>query len=290
MGELMKKHILPVIIIVSIIVIIGIWFLKSRKTSESASEQKNISHESKTEFPLDISLRYIQGVNGQSSLLKIRLFSRKLLQQDIDNKVLHKGEQEKIEPLVVSCPEGFWTEGITFMSSEREKEEADYQKLIKKVHLVRAPEEIEWVFFPGKTYEALYEIPSSVILPPGSRLRIEAAFRNECFYSNDVVVPPLPTDKKERLIQEARVFINLENTDEVLRVAEELISSFPSDSSGYWFKGMILERRGNEESALAAYEKALKNFPPYGQEGNVESPLRLVEKIRKLRRSLENSE
>ena len=290
MGELMKKRILPVIIIVSVIVIIGIWFLKSQKKSESASEQKTISQESRTEFPLDISLRYIHGVNGQSSLLKVRLFSRRLLQQDIDNKVLHKGEEEKIEPLVVSCPKGFWTEGITFMSSEKEKEEADYQELIKEVHLVRAPEEIEWIFSPGKTYEALYEIPSSVILSPGSRLRIEAAFRNECLLSNDVIVPPLPTDKKERLIQEARVFINLGNTDEVLRVAEELISSFPSDSSGYWFKGMILEKRGNEESALAAYEQALEYFPLPGHEGYVEPPLRLVEKIRKLRRSVKSNE
>ena len=284
----MKTRILLAIILVSIIIIV-FWFLKGRKISDSGPEP-TISQEKETELPLDISVRFIQGVDGQSSLLKIRLFSRNLLQQDIDNKVLHKGKKEEIEPLVVSCPENFWNKGVTVMLSEKENGEAEHRRLETEVKLIRAPGEKKLTFSPGKIYEVLYEIPPSVILSPGTRLWIEATFGNKSLRSNDVIVPAPSTDEKERLIQAARVFINLGNAEELLRVAEELISSFPDDSSGYWFKGMVLESTGDEESALAAYEQALKNIPSPGQEGNVEPPLRLVEKIRKLRRSLENNE
>jgi len=285
----MKTRILFAIILV-LIIIIGFWFLKNRKISHSGSVQKTISQDKETELPLDISLRFIQGVNGQSSLLKIGLFSRKLLQQDIDNKVLHKSEEREIEPLIVSCPEGFWSEGVTVILSEKKKGKEEYHRPETEVQLIRAPEEKIWTFTPGKRYEALYELSSEVHHPPGSHLWLEITLNNQTLRSNDIVVPSPPTDEKERLIQEASVLFYLENADELLRVAEKLISSFSDDSSGYWFKGMVLESTGNEESALAAYEQALKNFPLPGKEGNVEPPLLLVEKIRKLRRSLENKE
>ncbi len=176
------------------------------------------------------------------------------------------------------------------MLSEKEKGKAEYRMPETEVQLIRAPEEETWTFMPGKTYEALYEIPSSVILSPGIHVWIEATLGKERLRSNDVIVSGPPTGEKERLVQEASVFIYLENVKELLRVAEELIAFFPDDSSGYWFKGMALESRENEESALAAYEQALKNFPLPGKEGNAEPPFRLVDKISKLRQSLENKE
>jgi len=278
----MKKRFLLAIVLV-LVIIIGFWFLNTRKISDSGLEQKTISQEKQKELLIDISLKFIQGVNGQGSLLKIRLFSRKLLQQDIDKKVLNTDKGKQIESLVVSCPEDFWNKSVTVMLSEKGKKKAEYHRPETEVQLIRAPEEKIWTFTPGKIYEALYEIPSSVILSPGTHVWIAATLGKERLRSNDIIVPSPPTGEKERLIQEASVFIYLENAEEVLRVAEKLISSFPDDSSGYWFKGMVLEITGNEESALAAYEQALKNFPLPGKEGNVEPPLRLVEKMRKLR-------
>lgn len=285
----MKTRILLAIIL-GLIIIIGFWFLKSRRTSDSGSGKKAVSQEKQEKLPLDISLRYIQGDNGQGSLLKIRLFSRKLLQQDIDNKVLPKDERKEIEPLIVTCPGGFWSEGITVMLLEEGKRGAEHRKLETEIRLIRTSGEKKLAFSPGRIYEALYEIPPSVVLHPGTSLWVEATFGNQSFRSNDVVVPEPPTDEKERLLQAARVFINLENADELLRVGEELISSFPDDPSGYWFKGMVLESTGNVELALAAYEQALKNFPPSMQEGNVEPPIRLAEKINKLKQALKNNE
>jgi hypothetical protein len=116
----MKKRIV-LILVFALILIVAFLVLKSGKTSESETAelgQKTLVKKEKTvKIPLDVSLRYIQGVDGIGSLLKVRLFSRSLLQQDIDNKVLHKGKEKEIKPLVIACPENFWNEAVAFFSS-----------------------------------------------------------------------------------------------------------------------------------------------------------------------------
>ena len=280
----MKKRILLVVVFV-LIVFIVFWILKSGKTSESGQESV-AKKEKAAKIPLDVSLRYIQGVDGYGSLLKIRLFSRRLLQQDIDNKVLYQGTEKEIKPLVIACPENFWNKAVAFFSSEQEADKTSGRRIDSDIRLVRAPEETQWIFTPGKTYEALYQLSSSPAVPPENRLWIEMYLENQTIRSNDVTSSQEPGDEKDRLIQKARLLINLGDGRELLKTAEDLISSFPDDHSGYWFKGMALESSGDETSALAAYEEALKKFPPFGQEGNVEPPLLLTEKIKQLKRNI----
>ena len=282
----MKKPILLVIVFV-LIVIIAFVVLRSGKTSESETSESGAAALAKKgkdlKIPLDVSLRYIQGVEGIGPLLIVRLFSRSLLQQDIDNKVLHKGAEKEIKPLVVACPKDFWNEAVTFLTSEREGDKTNGNRIDADIRLVRAPEESQWEFTPGKVYEALYQLPSLSVVPPGNRLWVELTLENQTIRSNDVPSPPGLGDGKDRLIQKAHLLNNLGNHSELLNTAEDMILSFPNDSSGYWFKGMALERSGDEASALVAYEEALKNYPPVGQEGNVEPPLLLIDKIKQLK-------
>jgi len=282
----MKKLILPAVVFV-LIVIIAFLVLKSGKTSESetseAVQEQLVKKEEAIKIPLDVSLRYIPGVDGIGSLLKIRLFSRSLLQQDIDNKVLYKGAEKEIKPLDVACPENFWNGAVVFFSSEQETDKTNGRRIDADIRLVQAPEETQWIFTPGKTYEALYQLPSPSVIPPGNRLWVELYLENQTIRSNDVTPSQEPGDEEDRLIQKAHLLINLGKESELLKTAEELILSSPDNPSGYWFKGMAMESSGDETSALAAYEEALKNFPPFGQEGNVEPPMLLIEKINQLK-------
>ena len=282
----MKKPIVLIVVLV-LILIAAFLVLKRGKTSEIETaepvQETQVKNEKTVKVPLDVSLRYIQGVDGMGSLLKIRLFSRSLLQQDIDNKVLHKGEEKEIKPLVVACPENFWSEAVAFFSSEKDAEQTGGGRIDADIRLVYVPEETQWTFTPGKTYEALYQLSSSTAFPPENRIWAELYLEDQTIRSNDASASREPGDEKGRLIQKARLLINLGKESELLEIAEELISAFPNDSSGYWFKGMALESSGDDSSALAAYEEALKKFPPPGQEGNVEPPLLLIEKIRQLK-------
>lgn len=288
MGEVMKKYIFAGIVLI-LIIAAGFLLIKGPGTSESGSDQKSVSQQKevkekakeKKEHHLDLSLRFIQGVKGQNSLLKIRLFSRQLLQHEIDNKILTEEEKKEIKPVVISVPETFWKEGMKAVLSE-ERRELDKIKMT----FISGPEELDLTFTPGKIYQALYEIPSSVLLAPGTKLWVEAVWKDRRIRSNSITVPELPVGEKETLIQEARIYLNLGNFDELFRVGEKLISSYPNDSIGYLLKGMAFESRKDKESALACYEQALENSPPSGQEGNVEPPLRLVQKIKELKKRL----
>lgn len=288
MGEVMKKYIFTGAVLI-LIIAAGFLLFKGHGTSESDSEQKLVTQEKevkakvkeKKELPLDLSLRFIQGVEGQNSLLKIRMFSRQLLQKEIDNRLLSEGDKKDIEPVVISLPEGFWKEGILAVISEKKPEHDEI-----KLKFINGPEEPDLTFTPGKIYEALYEIPSSVVLASGTQLWVETVWQDHSIRSNSITVPELPVGEKETLVQEARVFMNLVNTDELLVLADELISMFPKDSTGYLLKGMALEIGEDEEGALKNYEQALKIIPPSGQEGNVEPPLHLVQKIKELKKRL----
>ena len=283
----MKKVIAAIVVIV-LILTAGILLFKRGKTPEIKTEEPRqetpVQKEKAVKIPLDVSLRYIQGVDGIGPLLKVRLFSRSLLQQDIDNKVLHKGEEKEIKPIVIDGPENFWKEAVVFFSAEKDAEETGGGRIEGDIRLVYAPEETQWTFTPGKTYEALYQLPSTAALAPDSRIWAELSLENGTIRSNDATIPREPEDEKDRLIQKASLLINLGRESELLETAEALISAYPSDSSGYWFKGVALESTGDNTSALAAYEEALKNFPTPGQEGSVEPPLLLIEKIRELKK------
>ena len=282
----MKKLILLAVVFVLIVIIVFL-VLKGGKTSEAETsefgQEQSVKKEEVIKIPLDISLRYIPGVDGIGSLLKIRLFSRSLLQQEIDNKVLHKGKEKEIKPLIIACPENFWNEAVVFFSSEKEDDKTNGRRIDTNIRLVQAPEETQWIFTPGKAYEALYQLPSPSTVPPGNYLWVEMYLEDQTIRSNDVTPSQEPGDEKDRLIQKTHLLIELGKESDLLKTAEDLIMSFPNDPSGYWFKGMALESSGDETSALAAYEEALKNFPSFRQEGNVEPPLLLIEKIKLLK-------
>ncbi len=286
----MKKRVVGIAVLGAAVLVVGFWILRHHGAREVGSGESTLSNEGLKALPLDMSLRFIQGGNGQSSLLKIRLFSRRLLQQDVENRVLHKGGEEAIEPLVVSCPQGFWTGRISVVLLEEGMKEEDRRMPGPEIRLVRAPEETEWTFVPGRVVEALYEIAPSTALPAGARLWIEADFGGEKLRSNDIVIPPRPADKKEELLQNAKVLLYLEKEEELLGLAEELVASFPEDPSGYLIRGWGLEKKGDPVSALAAYEEALKLYPRPGREGFVEPPMALVKKIRTLRASVSHRE
>ncbi|MFQ6082727.1 MAG: tetratricopeptide repeat protein [Candidatus Aminicenantia bacterium] len=268
----MRVRIIIALIFIFMVIIIGFLILKSKKSS--------VSIEEKEEIPIDISLRYIQGVDGHSSLIILHLFSRQMLQKEIDNKILHR--EEEIKPLVISYPENFWKENVVFLVSE--KGGSEYRKLERGVQLVKAPEETRLTIAPGKLYEAVYKVLPTVTLQPGDRLRAEMILHRQIVRSDEVEIPTPPTGKKEKLIQKAKIFAHSGENEKLLSTAEELISFAPNDPSGYWFKGMALENKEDYKSAISVYEQALKKYQKLAPGEHFEPPMLLVEKIRVLKK------
>ncbi|MFQ6037021.1 MAG: tetratricopeptide repeat protein [Candidatus Aminicenantales bacterium] len=280
----MKKWIVSGIVIGLIVVSVLVFFLL-RGEKEGAEGQKTAVQQDKEALPLDVSLRFIPGGEGEGGLLKIRVFSRRLLQQEIDNRIIHKGQEREIRPIAVQPPEGFWNENVRFIvvSADETARAAGGKDTSLRARLVFAPEDEEWTFTPGKVYEALYVIDAADAPSPGTRVLAELAIEGRTIRSNDFTVPPFPEDDRERLLQKAEFLLNLGRIDALMETAEKLIAAFPDDPAGYWFKGLSLEGSGDRSGALAAYEEALKKFPHSGREGSVEPPMRLIRRIRELR-------
>jgi len=273
----MKQKNILAVFLVSLITIGFFSCKKKESTTESRVEEP---------LPVDIALRYVQGVDGLGSLAILRIFSRKLLQQDMDN-VIKKIDKDR-QNISLLWPEKNWSENVVFLLSAGN--DSEFQKLETKFRVLYAPDQEELIFEPGLVFEAVYEFETSEVLQPGSLLMTEMRLTDSTVQSNDVEIPVSPSDKEGRILLKMKLLLLSGKDKELQAAAEEAISENPNDPSGYWYKGLALENTGENRAALAAFTLALEKYPKPSKGEFSEPPMLLVEKIRDITQRLKEPE
>lgn len=266
----MKHKNILAILLVFLIIIVFFSCKKEQSTTGSLIEEP---------LPIDISLRYVQGVDGLGSLAILRLYSRQLLQLDI-NDTMQKTDTDRPD-MRLFWPKKNWNENVGFFISSGNNSE--FQTLETEFRVISAPEQEELIFEAGKVFEAIVEFEMPAVLPPGSFLIAEMRLPDSSVQSNDVEIPASPSDKKEIILQKMRLLLLAGEYKELLAAAEEAISQNQNDHSGYWYSGLALESIGEDRAALAAFTEALEKYPKPSKGEFSEPPMRLVKKIRDLK-------
>ncbi|MCJ7582361.1 MAG: hypothetical protein MUP98_17740 [Candidatus Aminicenantes bacterium] len=266
------------ILSLSLVFLFTLGFFSCKKEESSPAAQI------KEPLPVDIALRYVQGVEGLGSLAILRIFSRKLLQQDMDK--LHQLTGEDKQNRSLFWPEKNWSENLIFLHAVGN--DSEFQKLEIKFQVLSAPDQEELIFEPGRVFEAIYEFETSEVLQPGSLLMAEMRSADSTVRSNDVEVPASPSDKEGQILQKMNLLLLSGKDKELQAAAEEAISGNPNDHSGYWYLGLSLENTGENRAALAAFTLALEKYPIPSKDEFFEPPMRLVEKIRDISKKIQN--
>lgn len=258
------------ILTVFLVFLITISFFSCKK------EESTTGSRIKEPLPVDIALRYVHGVEGLGSLAILRIFSRKLLQQDMDN-VFQKIDTDR-QNISLFWPEKNWTENVVFLLSAGN--DSEFQTLETEFQVLSAPDHEALIFKPGLVFEAIYEFETLELLQPGSLLMAEMKLTDSTVQSNDVEIPASPSDEKGKILQKMRLLLLAGKDKELQAAAEEAIAENPNNHSGYWYLGLALENTGENRAALAAFTLALEKYPKPAKGEFSEPPMRLVEKIR----------
>ena len=227
--------------------------------------------------PLDLSLRLIPGVDDFGSLAVVRLFSRQVLQSEIDRSIL--GKSEAVEDLVLTIPRSVW-EGASFSVTEGNGKSL---QPVKDVDIIDLPESERVTISPANIVEAVYQFKNAE-LSPGRRLTVEIKLQNVTYQSNAVVIGLPPGDEGEKTLQLLELLMVSGKNGELSSASERMIKEYPDNPGGYWYRAIAFENSGDKEQALRTYLKTLEVFKNKKATAGrfSEPPMLLIEKIREL--------
>lgn len=127
----------------------------------------------------------------------------------------------------------------------------------------------------------VFECPSSSLPAPGTSIVANYAAPEGAVRSNTHVMTASPTAALAIQVADARVSRVLGNIDRLDAAATSMLTTWPNAMEGPYYKGLVLEARGNRDAALASYRTALTleaRTPQPGEGSELIALIRALEK------------
>lgn len=225
---------------------------------------------------LELLAQYAPGLEGDPALLTLRLINASARQELLDDPqakpakahvqitpaqipVIHHIDEEKTTEVLITNP-------VRLNSTRAEPSELDGRDVLSMTWQFDQPSSIE----PGH----LISVQLDVGKPYGE------------IDSNVIVAPSIPTKLRDVRRHRARTNRQTGNTDALQRIGQAMIDADHQDDAGYFYRGLAFEQAGNNDMALADYEKALELIMQKSREepqSAGEPPFALLDRIYFLR-------
>jgi tetratricopeptide (TPR) repeat protein len=236
--------------------------------------------------PLDMALYFVQGPDDGSSYVSVGIFSKMLKQEKIDDQIKGSDGKSKAkqrdDKLYYEIDKSMWKDKVLFWALD---ENGKKNKIKKGIKLISSPDGGRLYFTADSFYNAIYEIENNSLPKQGNKIYAEVTIGKNVIISNTVAIPAKLSGECENIIKKAEVETFLGNYDNLMPIAEKLISIKGDSYLGYWYKGLALENEKDYKSALSLFETALKKYHQPSQDNILyEPPILLAKKIKELKK------
>ena len=209
-----------------------------------------------------------------------------LKQEKIDDQIKGSDGKSKAkqrdDKLYYEIDKSMWQDEVLFWALD---EMGKKNKIKKGIKLISSPDGGRLYFTADSFYNAIYEIENNSLPKQGNKIYAEVTIGKNVIISNTVAMPAKLSRECENIIKKAEVETFLGNYDNLMPIAEKLISIKGDSYLGYWYKGLALENEKDYKSALSLFETALKKYHQPSQDNILyEPPILLAKKIKELKK------
>ncbi len=242
------------------VAVAGFWWWRHRTVSPAAGT--SLSATQPAQSPLAVRLQISIGAPGDDAVATVRVFNAMARQP---------------ESIRAAAPVAADFAAAIFTLETEGAAGAAAAPLPSRV--LRLPQPATMSLDAAATATTVLTVAAAALPLVGARVRARVDLGGNTLVSNWVEVVAAGAGVADQLAGRARAQLIREALDDVAQTAEALITAAPRDSRGYFYRGLVLERRGDRAGAIAAYRATLDRLSP-----GDEPPIGLYERIKRLSR------
>lgn len=267
---MMKRGVLIVVFLLVFAAAAGVWWMRrdggAQKPAPSPETATGAAQPAPTPPAAGLGLRIVvmRAAPGASAAITARIFNQAARQAALDQTAagvvpLPPGVAAPPAPaplrLQLSAEE--WSRRIRFETVPAGGPAASVPGIVVR----SAPAEATSLD-ASTTLAVLFECPAASLPAPGTKL--VAVFQSDAgpVRSNVVTIDVPPGQGLDALTSEARVARVLGDVDRLDAAAAAISAAAPGGVDGPYYRGLVLQARGDRAGALAAFRSALSRIDP----------------------------